>query len=274
MKRKYKLISFDLDGTLLQNDKTIPQETVDWIKQYRMDGGIAILASGRNINEITNYMHQLGMEKGNKGYVISSSGAYLWDLQKDQVVEFPSFSSHEAKLITGALLKQNANVQPMIVCKNMDYIVTPKSTITDKLRIAYYKMRGNTRRLIPLSNVETIVDHIEKVRVEKTEGIDYVSCLKNVFNAHFRIIEGHRVDFFHNGVDKASGVKMAMNNEGINPDEVLIFGDDENDITCFESFSNTVAMENSVPQIKALAGFHTSSNEKNGVLRFLVEGKV
>lgn len=61
MKRKYRLISFDLDDTLLRNDKTIPKETIDWIRQYREDGGIVVLASGRDITEITDYMHQLGM---------------------------------------------------------------------------------------------------------------------------------------------------------------------------------------------------------------------
>lgn len=274
MKRKYKLISFDLDDTLLKNDKTIPQETIDWIRQYETDGGIVVLASGRDISEITDYMHQLGMEKGKKGYVISSSGAYLWSLEINKVTEFPSFSSHEARLITEALLKQNAGIQPMIVCKKMDYIVTLKPTLKDRIRFSYYQIRGNTRTLVTPIEVETIEDHIEKVRIERSDGTDYDKCLKEVAEAHYRIIEGHRVDFFHNGVDKSSGVKAAIQVEGINPTEVLIFGDDENDITCFESFSNTVAMGNSVPQIRELAKFQTSSNEQNGVLKFLLDNKV
>ena len=274
MKRKYRLISFDLDDTLLRNDKTIPKETIDWIRQYREDGGIVVLASGRDITEITDYMHQLGMDRGRKGYIISSSGAYLWDLEEDQVVEFPSFSSHEARVITEALLRQNEVVQPMIVCKKMDYIITLKPTIIDKLRFSYYRIRGNTRTLITPSEVEKIIDHIEKVRAEISHGTDYDKCISEVPEAHYRVIEGHRVDFFHNGVDKSAGVRVAIQKEGISPDEVLIFGDDENDITCFENFVNSVAMGNAVQQIKELARFQTCSNEHNGVLRFLIENNV
>lgn len=274
MKRKYQMISFDLDDTLLKKDKTIPEATAEWIRRFQIDGGIVILASGRDISEMTEFMKQLGMSKGKKGYVISSSGAYLWDLKHDNVVEFPSFNAHEARLIAEALLEQNDAIQPMIVCKTMDYIVTLKPTLKDRLRFAYYRARGITRKLITPTEVESIKDHIEKVRIEKSSGTNYKDCLKNVSNAHYRLIEGHRVDYFHDGIDKSSGVKKAMEAEGLEMKDILIFGDDENDITCFEAFPNTVAMENAVQEIKNLAKYHTSSNEENGVLDFLIAQQV
>lgn len=274
MKRKYRLISFDLDDTLLKKNKTIPEETVEWIKQYQADGGVVILASGRDISEITDFMKQLDMRKGSKGYVISSSGAYLWDLLHDNIIEFPSFNAHEARSITENLLHQNASVQPMIVCKKMDYIVTLKPTVKDRLRFSYYQIKGNSRKLITPYEVEAITDHIEKVRIEKAAGTDYSVCLQNVQNAHYRLIEGHRVDFFHDGIDKVTGVRKAMETEGLKADDVLLFGDDENDISCFEEFPNTVAMSNSVPEILNLAKYQTTTNEENGVLKFLLENQV
>lgn len=274
MNRKYKMISFDLDDTLLKSDKTIPNDTVAWIKRYRKDGGIVVLASGRDISEMTDFVSLLGMKTGESGYVISSSGAYLWDLKRNNITEFDSFTPHEAKILTEALLAQDSRTLPMIVCKKTNYIVTLNPTPKERLRFAYYRLRGNTRRLVTLKEVEEITDYIEKVRVKKTSHIDYSACLRNMANTHFRLIEGHQIDYFRNGVDKSSGIKKALELDGIRVEDILIFGDDENDITCFEAFPNTVAMTNSVPPILQIAKHITESNECNGVLKFLLREHV
>ncbi|WP_207647005.1 HAD-IIB family hydrolase [Ruminococcus albus] len=270
----YKIISFDLDDTLLMPNKRISKEAIEWIKQYQKKGGIVVLASGRDISTIIPYLDQLQMKKGQKGYIISSSGAYLWDLKKDTLDEFVSFSVEDAKAIIDGLLTQSNNCNPMIVCKNMNYIVKSQIYWKDKIKSFFMRCKRRQIRIIPTAMIESIKNHIEKIRVRFDESMDYNHCISNVDKAHYRLIERKHIDYFHDGIDKATALMKVLEKESISPEEVLVFGDDENDITCFENFPYTVAMGNAVSEIQGLAWRKTRSNSENGVYDFLVTNEV
>ena len=54
---------------------------------------------------------------------------------------------------------------------------------------------------------------------------------------------------------------------GIKKDEVMIMGDSFNDYSMFTEFTETVAMENAIPEIKKIAKYITDTNENNGVAK-------
>ena len=44
----YKMIILDLDGTLLNDEKKVSQENIDWIqKAYQEKGILSVIATGR-----------------------------------------------------------------------------------------------------------------------------------------------------------------------------------------------------------------------------------
>ena len=47
----------------------------------------------------------------------------------------------------------------------------------------------------------------------------------------------------------------------------MAVGDSHNDLTMLEAAGLGVAMENALPDVKAIADFHTSSNEEEGVAK-------
>ena len=50
-------------------------------------------------------------------------------------------------------------------------------------------------------------------------------------------------------------------------EEVMILGDSFNDYSMFEIFEETVAMENAIPEVKAIAKYITDSNDNLGVAK-------
>ncbi|WP_031542599.1 Cof-type HAD-IIB family hydrolase [Mesoplasma photuris] len=52
-------------------------------------------------------------------------------------------------------------------------------------------------------------------------------------------------------------------------EEVLVFGDNMNDITMFEKIPNSVAVANAVPEIKKIAKYTTDTNLNGGVSQFI-----
>ena len=60
-----KCLAFDLDGTLLMDDKTMDPRTVDSIKQAMAKGIQIVIASGRDKNGCRFVYEPLGLEEGN-----------------------------------------------------------------------------------------------------------------------------------------------------------------------------------------------------------------
>lgn len=58
---------------------------------------------------------------------------------------------------------------------------------------------------------------------------------------------------------------------GVTPDQVLAFGDGENDIDMFHATAYSVAMENAMPAAVAAAKYTTTSNNEGGVGRFIAQ---
>ena len=75
MKNAYKLIAVDMDGTLLQSDKTVHEDTVRDI-QAAVDGGIPVVyCTGRAVVELEPYFAVLPMMR----YAVCYSGALVYD---------------------------------------------------------------------------------------------------------------------------------------------------------------------------------------------------
>jgi Cof subfamily protein (haloacid dehalogenase superfamily) len=71
------------------------------------------------------------------------------------------------------------------------------------------------------------------------------------------------------GVDKASGLAFVTKLLGIDPSEVLYFGDQLNDVAAFAWAGHTVAVANGHPTIVAMADEVTLSNDEDGVAAYL-----
>jgi Cof subfamily protein (haloacid dehalogenase superfamily) len=72
------------------------------------------------------------------------------------------------------------------------------------------------------------------------------------------------------GVDKATGLAVVVNALGVDPDDVLVFGDMPNDLPMFAwAGFGRVAVANAHPSVKAAADEITGSNDQDGVAAFL-----
>jgi hydroxymethylpyrimidine pyrophosphatase-like HAD family hydrolase len=72
------------------------------------------------------------------------------------------------------------------------------------------------------------------------------------------------------GVDKATGLAVVAGLLGVDPAEVLVFGDMPNDIPMFKWAGwRRIAVETAHPALMALADEITSSAERDGVAYYL-----
>jgi hydroxymethylpyrimidine pyrophosphatase-like HAD family hydrolase len=71
-------------------------------------------------------------------------------------------------------------------------------------------------------------------------------------------------------VHKATGLAVVAESIGVDPADVLVFGDMPNDVTMFEWAGwGRVAVANAHPAVKAVADEITLSNDEDGVAKYL-----
>jgi HAD-superfamily hydrolase, subfamily IIB len=56
------VVFFDLDGTLLQDDKTLSSTVIQAITQLRQNHVLPVIATGRNLFEIQYVLQQTGID--------------------------------------------------------------------------------------------------------------------------------------------------------------------------------------------------------------------
>ena len=79
--KNIKIIAVDLDDTLLKEDLSISDYTVDVLRKAAQKGIYIVIASGRTDNAILPYVRRLELAGTQKGrYIISQNGAVIVDL--------------------------------------------------------------------------------------------------------------------------------------------------------------------------------------------------
>ena len=82
----YKLIAFDCDGTLLNDQKQIDKETIEVIKKVKDRGVKIVLATSKSFYRIKNYLYKDGFEWGGV-FAMNPSAVKLTDAEYADMIE-------------------------------------------------------------------------------------------------------------------------------------------------------------------------------------------
>ena len=79
-------------------------------------------------------------------------------------------------------------------------------------------------------------------------------------------VKGSQMKYVSRGGYK---LEKAIDAFGISPEEAVYFGDDQDDAESMEFCGIGVAVENAIPEVKAVADEVTSDNDEDGVARWI-----
>lgn len=77
------------------------------------------------------------------------------------------------------------------------------------------------------------------------------------------------IDIIPKGRGKADGIQATMDYYGLRAEEIIAFGDGENDASMLQMAGIGVAMGNAIDEVKAVADYVTAAVEENGVSQAL-----
>lgn len=270
-----KCLAFDLDGTLLRDDKTMDPRTMDSIKQA-MDKGVQIvIASGRDKNGCRFVYEPLGLEHGNN-YLALVNGQIIYD-----------FKNKEYDLDDVLMPEDGIKIQQ--ICKKFDvegifccgydfysYLSTMnrlkkkiKEVVAGKPMDYGLKAGGRYRNFINLPYEEVrLTQDINKVIMVHSEKFfkQNLDALKEALSDYDVLMVGPSwMEIMPKGVSKASALEKIASKNGYTMKEIMAFGDAENDIQMLERVGVGVAMGNAMDEVKAIADVVTDTNLNNGI---------
>ena len=241
-----KCLAFDLDGTLLMDDKTMDPRTVDSIKQAMAKGIQIVIASGRDKNGCRFVYEPLGLEEGNN-YLALVNGQIIYD-----------FKNKEYDLDDVLMPEDGIKIQQ--ICKKFD---------VEGIFCCGYDFYSY------LSTMNRLKKKIKEVVAGKP--MDYglksekffkqnLDALKEALSDYDVLMVGPAwMEIMPKGVSKASALEKIAAKNGYTMNEVMAFGDAENDIQMLKRAGVGVAMGNAMDEVKEIADIITDTNLNNGI---------
>lgn len=270
-----KVILMDVDGTLANSDKKVTQETREALLKAQDAGVLLVLASGRTDNGLKYYANELNMGE-HHGLLICNNGATVLDYQTKEVLFSQALSIEEGKEVLEHLKK--FDVCPVVAKGEYMYVNDVFNNTIEKdgkpWNVLEYESRSNNYKLCEIEDLTAWCDfeiskiltygepsylqeHYEEMKVPFGERIN------SMFTAPFYY------EFTATGVDKTKAIKKAIEISGFHADEMIAFGDAQNDKTMVEYAGIGVAMGNATDELKEVADYITDDLDHDGIAKAL-----
>lgn len=258
---KQKLIALDLDGTTLNRQGKVSQRTKETLSKVTQLGHRVILATGRSFQISKHIYKELGL---NTPMVNFNSGlVHLpyeeWD--KERVVGLDLD-------VVDDIIKRSENRPEvsLLTVESKDYFWVNKVANPD---IDFFPRTVTEEDLLPTSYPQEIIS----VMLFSEDPDDLAKEIKTAYpNLSMHVWKGHikGIEILSKKVHKADGVFYVADQFNISNDDIIAFGDEENDYEMLQSVGLGVAMANASSHLKEIAKDVTEfTNDEDGVARYL-----
>lgn len=261
---KYKLIAFDMDGTLLNSRKQISDTTKKMLRQAAETGKIVVLSTGRGLAELYEYLEQVPEVR----YLDCTSGAIVYDCREKKVIARQAIAVRDMEKIL-AIARQEDVMLHFLSTRSI--VQKSKLEEMEDYQMGVYK---------PM--FETVADHcddiyqfyadnpapVEKCNIYHHTPEERTVTEEKIKAAGLPVVTVHSevtsLEITAQGVNKGAGLLKLCQHLGISPEETIAVGDADNDREVLQAAGLAVAMGNASEHIKALADVVVADCDHDG----------
>jgi Cof subfamily protein (haloacid dehalogenase superfamily) len=250
MQMNGKIVFFDIDGTLVNEDKQIPDSTKEGIFQLRQNGVHVAIATGRGPFMFEPIRRELEIDS-----FVSFNGSYV--IFKDEVIHKTPISK---EAITILEKKAEQSGHPLV------YLDHQKATCNADDHEIIKNCTFNLMPEYPSYYPAYYIDHeIYQVLLFCQEHQE--KTYREEYRGTFDFIRWHddALDILPTGGSKAKGIEAFVKKMGMKPEYVYAFGDALNDIEMLQTAGTGIAMGNGLNEAKKAADFVTKSVDEDGI---------
>lgn len=247
---KKKLFVFDIDGTLLDDNKNLAESTKEAVSSLMKNHEVAI-ATGRNRSMAMEVIKELGISN----YIVCNGAAayyqndsiYTNSLDKkelNQLIQMADDNGHQMIYETVDHLRRRSSEPNNRMINGMHHVGFP---VPDYDR-EYYKEQFLVQCLLFYTREEA-------------------ELYENNLFSQFRFVRWHDagVDVLPADGSKYETITRLAHHIGVDNQNIIAFGDGFNDIEMIRNVGTGVAMGNAEEEVKKVADFVTARNGEEGI---------
>ncbi len=247
--QEIKLISLDLDGTLLTSDLRLSSANRSALECCRQSGIHLVFNTARCFKAIPK---SLFTEFSDQYWVFSNGTTGQFN---GQTLFDHSFRANQLSGLIRYLLRHEI------------YFVGESSGNIYSV-IESYNNESHFAQIIDLDQFYNLRLNKLLVLLEKNIMIEDIQRIPDSIN-HFKSDHGKYLQYMPASVNKLSAINSICDLLNLGLDNVMAFGDDINDIELITNASVGIAMKNAIEIVKKSSDYIAESNENQGVALFL-----
>lgn len=262
-----KMIVTDMDGTLLNSDLKISKRNLDAIKRVRAMGMKFVVATGRPDQLVKEYIEPLSM---NDPMILYNGSVIGHPFQENRIYE-KTLSKEDVRDICQYCADNE------IIC--MAYTKT-KIISKPNYRVRFFEERNKklpeeARSIFDdIGDIDVIVNdyHVQKILIIENDLQKYnILKAKLEESNKYTIATSQKgfLDINPKGTSKGQALVNLAEHYRINLEDVIVFGDQDNDISMLKVAGTSIAMANASDHVKENADDVTLSNDEDGVAVWL-----
>lgn len=251
-----RAIFFDIDGTLWDEQSRMPDSAARAIREMREAGHKVLICSGRSRGYVFDPRFE---ELGFDGYV-TSAGAMV-EVEGKTLLCLLAPQKHIENAVNaarafdyGPLLEGN----DYLYMEREDFVPTP---YIDKL---YRELGPRMRSLNEAFGQWTDVTKLSMIARGRPCPEEVVKAVEQDWDVIVHIPEV--LELTPKGIDKGTGLNLALSALGIPREDSVAFGDGANDLAMFRDSGLRIAMGNGSAALKARADYVTSTLWDDGIM--------
>lgn len=262
---QYQLIAFDMDGTLLDSNKTILPSSLTAISDAVKAGKTVILSTGRCLPELREYLPQLSEVR----YVNCVSGALVLDQKTNTAI----YSRSLAPAVCSQILRIVKHQDVMVHLLGETTSIIQRSHCQNMAHFGMGQYQGLFER-----NAEQWEDlfaqyrenpfPVAKLNLYFTDPESRQCIEQQILDEHIPVTMVHAeatsLEISAKGVSKAAGLRELCSHLNIPIAETIAVGDAPNDLEILKAAGLSIAMGNSRQEILDLADVVVSDCDHDG----------
>lgn len=255
-----RLVVTDMDGTLLDDAKRIPDGLWPMLAELRRRGVLFSPASGRPYTTLARQFAEVA-----EGMVfIAENGTYVVrdgvELSSDVLDR--SVVADLARTVR-RLVADGVDMGIVVSGKRSAYVERTDEAFLAEVREYYVEHRI-------VEDVTAVEDDVIKVALFDFGSAEHTTApaLQAFAATHHVVVSGeHWVDVINRSANKGAALRGLQRELGITPAQTMVFGDYLNDLEMLDAADWSFAMSNAHPEVVRRARHLAPSNNENGVLR-------
>ncbi|MDK6233941.1 Cof-type HAD-IIB family hydrolase [Aerococcus sanguinicola] len=255
----YKLAAFDIDGTLVNDEKKVTESTLRGLAHLQDQGVHVAISTGRPLKGVHKVLDQIDQDLVD--YASCFNGSVIYNLKENRIIFESYLEVSQVHEITRFALDHGMDVhghsdsQVLVHRDPVDQYVGVESGILD----------------MPIAQIDFLADDVHFPKLMITGAAERVleieGAIPSDWYQRYNIVKSEPYYLEFNPKESSKGLALKHLCEVLDVDQAqsMAFGDQENDLSMIEWAGCGIAMGNAIPALKDIADYVTHDNNTDGI---------